>query len=174
VLLLVNLLQAHSSTDRFNRDQFSLVSTSAKICWRTFRIKNFVSIKLSNCTLSGEDVFVLNGRWEKSHLSITSAFEGWGRSQSGRVTFVISPTTELDQRSRKINEYLCTGSALASPASWPGGQTVRSGGIWSGSQQGVCLVLVTPEMVSKIKQIKNRMKCKETLPAESVRTIRSG
>ena len=90
---------SHSSTNRFNHDRFPWSAQIQSLLRTTFRINEFREHQkeVINCTLSGEDVFVLmrTGGGKSLTYQLPALFEGRGQSQNGKVTFVISPLLSL-------------------------------------------------------------------------------
>lgn len=90
---------SHSSTDRFNHDHFPWSAQVKSLLQNTFRIQQFREHQkeVINCTLSGQDVFVLmrTGGGKSLTYQLPALFEGRGRGQSGKVTFVVSPLLSL-------------------------------------------------------------------------------
>ena len=90
---------SHASTDRFHHDHFPWSAQIKNLLQNTFRIKQFREHQkeVINCTLSGQDVFVLmrTGGGKSLTYQLPALFEGRGRGQSGKVTFVVSPLLSL-------------------------------------------------------------------------------
>ena len=153
----------HSSTHRFNRDNFPWSAQVQDLLQNSFRIQQFREHQkeVINCTLSGEDVFVLmrTGGGKSLTYQLPALFEGRGRGQSGKITFVISPLLSLIKDQEDQMNAFAPGSALSFTSNLAGGQTehARRWNLVRDPQQGVCLVLVTPEKVHKSNKLKAEM-----------------
>lgn len=126
----------------------------------TFRIQQFRENQreVINCTLSGQDVFVLmrTGGGKSLTYQLPAVLE---QRQNRKVTLVISPLLSLikDQEDQ-MNQFV-PGSAVSFSSNLPGGQTEhnRRWNLVRDPSRGVCLIFVTPEKVHKSQKLKNEL-----------------
>ena len=122
----------------------------------TFRIPNFRDHQqdIINATLQGKDVFVImrTGGGKSLTYQLPALLEG-RHSDHHKVTFVISPLLSLIQDQVEQMNELCPGSALSLTSSIGASEHARRWTMVRDVNQGVCLVFVTPEKVSKSNKL---------------------
>jgi RecQ family ATP-dependent DNA helicase len=127
----------------------------------TFHINGFRDHQkeIINATLGGQDVFVImrTGGGKSLTYQLPALLEG--RGDQRKVSFVISPLLSLIQdQEEQMNEF-APGSAVSFSSAIQGGQAehARRWAMVRDPEQGVCLVFVTPEKVSKSGKLRSEM-----------------
>ena len=129
-----------------------------KLLHETFRIPSFRDHQkeIINATLQGQDVFVImrTGGGKSLTYQLPALLEG-RHSPAAKVTFVVSPLLSLIQDQVEQMNAFAPGSAVSFTSNMPGGSSehARRWGLVRDRMQGVCLVFVTPEKVSKSNKL---------------------
>ena len=113
--------------------------------------------EIINCTLLGDDVFVImrTGGGKSLTYQLPALLEG--RSHQRKVTFVISPLLSLiKDQEEQMNDF-CAGTAISFTSTIPKVEQTRRWNLLRDPESGVCLVLVTPERVSKSDKLRSEM-----------------
>jgi RecQ family ATP-dependent DNA helicase len=127
----------------------------------TFQINGFRDHQkeIINATLGGQDVFVImrTGGGKSLTYQLPALIEGRGPER--KVSFVISPLLSLIQDQEEQMNAFEPGSAISFTSSIQGGQAehARRWDMVRDPKQGMCLVFVTPEKVSKSGKLRSEM-----------------
>ena len=132
----------------------------------TFKIPSFRDQQqdIIHATLAGEDVFVImrTGGGKSLTYQLPALLEGRcensnnsNSSNNNKVTLVISPLLSLIQDQEEQMNAFSPGSAVSFTSGLAGGATehARRWAMVRDPAAGVCLILVTPEKVSKSNKL---------------------
>jgi len=126
---------------------------------KTFKIRNFRDYQkeIINCTLSGDDTFVImrTGGGKSLTYQLPALVEG--RSPARKITLVISPLLSLirDQE-EQMNEFE-PNSAVAFTSGIGTSEQTRRWNLVRDVNSGICLVFVTPERVFKSNKLRSEL-----------------
>ena len=122
----------------------------------TFRIPSFRDHQrdIINATLSGQDVFVImrTGGGKSLTYQLPALLEG-RYNNSRKVTLVISPLLSLIQDQEEQMNQFCSGSAISFTSALGAAEHTRRWHAVRDPQSGICLILCTPEKVSKSNRL---------------------
>jgi hypothetical protein len=154
--------QSRDPHERFRRDDFPWSQEMHRHLRRTFGIQQFRDHQkeIINATMSGHDVFVImrTGGGKSLTYQLPALLEGRVMRER-KVTFVISPLLSLIQDQEEQMNAFAPGSAVSFTSGMKGGSSehARRWGLVRDPTQGVCLVFVTPEKVSKSNKLCSEM-----------------
>jgi len=154
--------QSNQSNNHYDHNSYPWSTQVQELLQNTFRIQHFREHQreVINCTLSGQDVFVLmrTGGGKSLTYQLPALLEGRGTSQN-KITFVISPLLSLIRDQEEQMNQFAPGSAISFTSNLPGGQSehARRWDCVRDPRQGVCLVLVTPEKVHKSGKLQDEL-----------------
>jgi RecQ family ATP-dependent DNA helicase len=144
-----------------NGERFPWSEKVDSLLRNTFHINGFRDHQkeIINATLGGQDVFVImrTGGGKSLTYQLPALIEGRGRER--KVSFVISPLLSLIQDQEEQMNAFSPGSAISFTSSIQGGQAehARRWDMVRDPEQGMCLVFVTPEKVSKSGKLRSEM-----------------
>jgi ATP-dependent helicase YprA (DUF1998 family) len=154
---------SHTSTNQLCQSSFPWSAQVQDLLTNTFRIQRFREHQKAviDATLGGQDCFVLmrTGGGKSLCYQLPALLEGRGRGNLGKVTLVISPLCSLIKDQEEQMNNFASGSAVSFTSSLPGGQAehTRRWNLVRDKNQGVCLILVTPEKVHKSNKLKSEL-----------------
>jgi len=126
-----------------------------------FKIKSFRDHQkeIINCTMSGDDVFVImrTGGGKSLTYQLPALLEG--RGQQRKITVVISPLLSLIRDQEDQMNGFAPGSAFSFTSGMAGGTSEhhRRWGLVRDRDSGVVIIFVTPEKVHKSNKLKNEL-----------------
>ena len=143
-------IQRNRQQQQPNQSQHPWTIQVHQLLKRTFKIKEFREHQeqVINATLSQQDVFCImrTGGGKSLTYQLPSILEGRGPSK--KITVVVSPLLSLIQDQEEQMNHFCRASAM----SFTSANTADQSQQWINVRDpnaGVCLILVTPERVSK-------------------------
>jgi hypothetical protein len=146
---------------QLSSDNFPWSQEVNNLLQHTFRISSFRGHQkeIINCTLSGDDVFVImrTGGGKSLTYQLPALLEGRGPQR--KVSIVVSPLLSLIQDQEEQMNAFAGGSALSFCSNLAGGQAEhnRRWGLVRDPNAGVCLIFVTPEKVHNSGKFRNEM-----------------
>ena len=125
----------------------------------TFQIQKFRGHQkeIINCTMSGDDVFVImrTGGGKSLTYQLPALFEG--KSQERKITLVISPLLSLIRDQEEQMNAFSRGTATSFTSGLGSAEQTRRWNLLRDPNSGLCLVLVTPERVYKSNKLRSEL-----------------
>ena len=127
----------------------------------TFKIQDFRGDQkdIINCTMLGDDVFVImrTGGGKSLTYQLPSLLEGRVLGQHRKISFVVSPLLALIRDQEDQMNSFSKGSATSFTSGLGTAEQTRRWNLVRDPNSGICLVLVTPERVSKSNKLRSEL-----------------